>query len=142
MAKRRNRHRTRISGYQCVYCGLTEDHWPPQSLTIYGLLIPACRECNNIAGTNWASDFLERVAYVKENIAKKNKRVLRTPDWSVAELKRLGHSLRTKVESWQERKNITRERLAWSAEHYLCRIDTNNDFARFHAEINSITERE
>ena len=79
-----NAFRRRIRGNQCVYCGLsadTEDHFPPQSLTHLGVLLPACRECNSMAGTEWCFDFELRCAYVKDKLRKKYQKVLQTPDW-------------------------------------------------------------
>lgn len=51
--------RVRLSGDWCVYCGQvaeTVEHFPPKSYCLDGLLMPACKECNSLAGTDWLTD--------------------------------------------------------------------------------------
>ena len=137
--------RKRITGWYCTYCGQmanTEEHFPPRSLTSVGLIISACKECNQFASTLWAFDFEERCNYVKMKIKDKYKKCLQTPDWSDNEIKELKYNLRCGVRKWQFLKKITQERIAWNAIGYLISIDHNNYFAQFCARIDGIIKEE
>lgn len=137
-----NEFRTRLLGYQCVYCGMTADtgdHFPPKSLIATGWILPACRECNCFAGTVWSRDFRARCNHVKLRIREKYQKVLETPEWSDHEIKQLGRNLKSKVKPWRELRSLVQERLAWNVEAYLACIDRNNAFALWRAEIDSTT---
>lgn len=130
-----------IGGPSCIYCGEhanSREHFPPASLTRFGVILPACTECNCFAGTYWNTDFRERAEYVKQKIRSRYKKMLNVPDWSKAELDKLGYNLQTKIRAWQRQKEILRERLAWNAEIYLSQIDTGHAFAQAAAEMQAI----
>jgi hypothetical protein len=132
------RLRKTIEGRYCVYCGeiaSCQDHFPPISVTRIGLLLPACHECNGLAGTDWSSDFWERCELVKNKLRGRYARWLNTPDWDDEEIAELGYNLRTNVTAWQEQKKIARTRIAWNAEPYLASIDHNSYFVQMHVEI-------
>jgi len=132
-----NAVRLRIKGPLCVYCGgtaNTDEHFPPASLTPNGYLLPACRECNSIAGTTWATDFEERTRHVKAKLRLKYRSHLETPEWSTEEKDELGYNLRKVVELWQTQKTVLNERLAWNAVAYLLSIDHNSVFAETFVE--------
>src|SRR5215471_17155100 len=105
----KDRFRKRINGRWCVYCGelaTTDEHFPPKTFTHHGLILPACSECNVLAGASWATDFEERCRYVKDRLRQKYKRVLDTPDWSKSEVGALGRALKRRVKAWQELKEL------------------------------------
>jgi hypothetical protein len=137
--------RKTLRGYRCIYCGLTADnldHFPPQSLTNLGWLLPACRECNTLAGTAWSFDWEARCRFVKTRLREKYRKELGTPEWADDEINTLGKNLKSKVTPWRERQKLIRERLAWNVESYLLLIDHTNDFAKWLAEIASTTGNE
>jgi hypothetical protein len=96
--------------------------------------LPACRECNTIAGTTWPEHFEERAAYVKRKLRLKYKKEIRTPEWSDSEMTELGRNIKGNILSWEKRRKIALERIAWSAVAYLSSIDHNNCFVPTFAE--------
>ena len=125
------RYRVNLKGTQCVYCGEradTKDHFPPYSWSSTGFLLPACTECNVMAGDRWPDNFEMRVKVVKESLRWKYRHVLKTSRWADAQLNDIGYTLRTAVEPWREQRKIMVERLDWSAEAYIVSIDHNNAF--------------
>lgn len=116
----------------CHYCGMpasSTDHVVPQSLldSIKGepellrqlvsrrrtMTVPACLECNDLAGGTFQPTLAERTALVKSRLRKRYAAVLRTPDWSEAELKQLRPRLRKRVLTALETKLLIQERLAY-----------------------------
>jgi hypothetical protein len=114
MGKKRNsfderRFRAAIKGDMCLYCGLvatTEDHFPPVSHSLRGYLLPACAECNGLAGTNHPTNLKKRIAYVKEKLELKYKKLLAMPVWSKDELKQIGYNLRSGIKECQNNRRI------------------------------------
>jgi hypothetical protein len=138
-----NEFRKRIPGKWCVYCGepaSQEDHFPPYSVTLRGLLLPVCSECNVIAGTAHPYNFELRAEFVKDKLRKKYNKLLESLDWENSEIKELGRNLKGKISSWEKRKKIERGRIAWNAVFYLASIDHGNDFAAFLARANGSQE--
>jgi hypothetical protein len=139
--------RKRLTGSRCVYCGQLADcidHFPPQSLTFVGWLLPACKECNYFAGTFYGLDFWERVEYIRRLLRNKYGKVLNVPDWTKNEMRELGYSLKrlSKVESWKQQKEVLKERLVWNVKVYLFNIDHDNAFANWLAETTGTTKKE
>ena len=76
--------RKRLAGTRCIYCGeptALEDHFPPHTFGTHGWLIPACRECNELAGTAYPTSFFRRVEHVKHKLRVRYRSVLSMPDW-------------------------------------------------------------
>lgn len=118
--------RIRLNGDFCVYCGEwadTMEHYPPASMTPVGLLLPACRECNGLAGTAFCSDFRDRVALVRSKLQKRYDRELSSIEWSEEEIASLSYSLRISVREWDRLVKKARTRMAWNAFSYLVSID-------------------
>ena len=137
------RFRITISGPQCLYCGLNAnslDHFPPRSMTVRGFLLPACRECNCLAGTEYGLDLRKRINMVKEKIARKYKKILEMPVWSSDDLDELEGNIKRKVIKCQKDRRIASSRIAWNAESYLASIDLNKDFVRMLAGCDITTE--
>jgi len=116
----------------CTYCGLpadTVDHVIPQSLRYmlqehggwrdhYGRItdkVPACKECNSMAGSEVFPSLTAKRRYVHARIAKKYASVLRTANWTAAELDEMGPMMFGYVLASQELAAITRARLRWPA---------------------------
>lgn len=136
-------YRIRLRGIFCIYCGeLAQcyDHFPPYSATYSGFLLPACNECNALAGTEYPFEFESRARFVRERLEQKYKRVLDTPEWSKGELNKLGRGLKDSVKAWEELRKIVLRRIAWNAISYLSCTALTSDFARFVAEINTMPE--
>jgi len=142
MAKNRSyRHpdtfRTILHGDWCVYCGMiadSRDHFPPASLTMRGLLLPCCFECNALAGTDHPVDFALRSKMVKNKLMHRYRKALKVPVWESEDLREMGRTLKGEIKAWQGKRRITQSRLAWNAESYLASIDKDNAFADLIAE--------
>lgn len=129
--------RKRIFGFQCVYCGQTadaQDHFPPATHSRQGVILPACGECNGLAGTEWSEDFARRCEHVKKRLRIKHARILAVPDWSGLEFRDTSGRFQRWVKASILRRDHIRERLAWNAVAYLQSIDRSNYFAALHAE--------
>jgi hypothetical protein len=121
-----DRSRWRVGGTQCFYCGEraeTDEHWPPKSLTCFGFLLPACKECNNFAGTEYPTNLEARINYVKAKLRHRYKRALDMPEWFPDEIEQEEYNLRVAIERGVELKTETERRLGWSPILYLLQID-------------------
>lgn len=137
--------RKRLNGEFCVYCGMraaTVDHYPPKSLTNWGLLLPCCSECNSFAGTIHPFDFEKRANFVKKKIKTKNKKYLDMPVWSIDDLSELSGNLKRSVKVCQEKRRITNKRLAWDVYNYLLSLAKDKHFAKTFAECGIIITSE
>lgn len=139
---RRARHATATSSYYrhkfawlqlCVYCGepATErDHVLPVSIAagldlrragvrreVRGGLwtVPACGECNRIAGGVAFTSILGKRRYIQRRLRKRYQRDLAAVMWSPEELEELGPTLRSAVESRLQRVIRLQLRLSWPA---------------------------
>ncbi len=101
-----NYHYTRWAGDSCVYCGQEAevlDHAYPASrepgLAPSGMLIlvPACTECNGIAGYKVHLTIEDRRDDVQNRLKEKYKKLLMMPDWTDEELGHLKGRLRESV---------------------------------------------
>lgn len=136
--------RVRLSGEWCVYCGMvaeTVEHFPPRSFSNDGLLLPACKECNSLAGTDWPTDFGKRKGMVNDKLRRRNAKALSMPVWTKEDLEEMKRGMRKEIEIWQTRRRIAERRIAWNAEGYLASIDRNNDFAKLSAKLSTSTEQ-
>jgi len=140
MKKRMLEYRIRVKGIFCVYCGEmadSVDHFPPKSASVMGFLLPACKECNNLAGTDYPFDFENRAKLVTEKLRKKYNKILGTSEWSKDEMRELKYSLNRMVRSWEELRKIIRRRIAWNAISYLSCTALTRNFVQFNVEISS-----
>jgi len=97
--------------YNCIYCGdvaTTRDHFIPWTYNHVGKrketvgtgkkidgknIVPACLECNSMAGNKVFETIEKKREYIQERIEIKYKKIIRIPDWSENELKELGRKL-------------------------------------------------
>ena len=127
------RHRIRLAGTFervvnrgcCVYCGdvaRTSDHFVPVSVVamlvsvakVHGkFLVPACAECNAIAGDRVFRSVGAKRRYIQSRIAAKYRRILDMPHWSEAEIEELGYSLASSVRAGMAQKEWIIARLKW-----------------------------
>lgn len=110
----------------CAYCGDPADsidHVPPVSrvddyraLALRNeafLKVPACKECNDLAGDVLDESFLQRAERVKDSIGRKAEKYLRRIEWDEEELQELGPNLRSKVEEHGFKERWYRGRLEY-----------------------------
>lgn len=132
-----DRFRWRVYGAECVYCGdraNSVDHWPPRSYGAYGLLMPACKECNSLLGTMHPTSLGERIKTLKYLLRVRYAKYLRIPDWSEDELCEMGHAMHSSIVVGIAKKHVVRKRIAWNVESYLSLIDDYSSIVAFSAE--------
>lgn len=102
----------------CVYCGdraNTLDHFYPLSMAarLYDLglratkgkvLLPACVECNSIAGHRLFRTVGAKRRFVQQRLREKYARIIRIPRWDDDDLEELGCLLQTHVRGGLNRK--------------------------------------
>lgn len=102
----------------CDYCGVTADtvdHAVPQALIDAirdsgdavleaglrdrrrRMTVPACRECNSLAGAVYDHTLADRRHRIAERFARRHKRELAMPDWSARELHEMGLEMRDAI---------------------------------------------
>lgn len=132
-----DRFRYVVGGLLCVYCGETAntlDHWPPRSYGDFGLLLPCCRECNTLLGTQSPTSLEARITGLKYMLRQRYQRWLRIPDWDEDDLRSMGKTLRSSIVTGLESKARVSKRLAWNAAAYLSLIDSTGSIAAYRVE--------
>ena len=130
--------RIHVRGDLCLYCGEPadlEDHFPPVSQTIKGLLLPACEECNALASAWHPFNLGARAALVHRKLAKRHKKIGRLPLWAASEVDELEGCLLDEVTRWRNGHLRLKRRLAWSAADYFHHIAAISDSAVYSAII-------
>ena len=136
-----NRFRIRLYGDRCIYCGEdanSDEHWPPLAASVSaggGFILPACIECNCIAGAAYPTSFARRALFVKRRLRSKYHRFLSHIEWSEEELSELSPKLAREFRAWRGTKHIIHERLAWNALAYFANIVQTSDFAVLAASL-------
>ena len=125
--------KTWFIGMPCHYCGMpatSEDHVVPRAIIkTYEsiadpellaslkrhrtLVVPACGECNSVAGATIQKTLEDRKRFIKAKLRKRHRKVLNMPDWSDEEIAELGPELQQHIRANQELKNVIKRRLAW-----------------------------
>lgn len=114
----------------CAYCGLpadTEDHVTPLAFYHAGLevvdmsemrlaLVPACRECNLIAGSHVFPTVLQKRRYIQERLRCRYKKLLEIPEWSEDDLDELSLSLARYVRRSLRLREIIWRRITYRAQ--------------------------
>jgi hypothetical protein len=115
-----------LHGDRCSYCGdraTTDDHFPPYATTLRGWILPACLECNGLAGTAHGRNFEARVRHVKTALRERYRSLLAAPSWSAHDLDELGSTLRSAVMQGEVERDRILARLGWSTSAYLANLD-------------------
>lgn len=111
----------------CEYCGMPADsldHVPPQAVRPFlaeswlkdrypFVEVWACRECNCILGSRALFTVSARAAFIKKALAKRYAKFLRTPEWTDAELSKLGYVLQKIVINAIVMKELVKSRIKW-----------------------------
>lgn len=119
-------------GFACIYCGEPPDGydhvfpvWAAAGLDLYrpnvrkqllphGLLVvPTCRECNQIAGGHTFTSILKKRCYIQARLRQKYHRLLDAPDWSEEELLWLSGRLRRFVDGLNAKARVVFWRANW-----------------------------
>lgn len=105
----------------CAYCGEPSEHVEhvvPRRTGLPTYTVPACAECNLIAGGKLFHTFKDKQAYIRERLASKYERFLSMDEWTEDELRGLGYNLRKKIEGNMWRREVAHSRLSWSLEGF------------------------
>lgn len=103
----------------CAYCGEPSahvEHVVPRRTNLPTYTVPACAECNLLAGGRLFGSFREKQDYIKTRLRKKYHRILNQPEWDTYELRSMGYNLRKKIQGEQMKREIALARLAWCTE--------------------------
>lgn len=116
---------------RCVYCGMpadTRDHVFPvcRAVTLdlrrpgvrkalgQGLnTVPACRECNSVAGSHPFTSIRAKRDFIQEKLRKRLSADLLMPDWDEAEIAELSYSMRMHVRRGQRAQARASMRCNW-----------------------------
>lgn len=117
-------------GERCVYCGYyadVRDHVIPWSFNnVRGKsrtyeednVVPACSECNLIAGDKVFEDLTAKRDHIQGRIAQKYRKLLAMPDWTDEEVNKLASKLRKYVKMQMNAKRFISARLRWPFNYY------------------------
>lgn len=86
----------------------------PETLPLLWL-VPACVECNALAGSNVFWTFGEKSEFVRARIEARYRKVLAMPEWSDAELAELSGVTRQDVAGAVRLRRKVLRRLAWES---------------------------
>src|SRR5882762_1548605 len=116
----------KLEGLDCIYCGdraTCRDHVVPFCYDNFTKVrgdwdynsenvVPCCQSCNGHLGSMYLPSIAERAQHLANELSRQSKKILKSPDWTSAELKELSGSLRKTVQAMQIKKNLIRERLS------------------------------
>ena len=117
----------------CYYCGLpgnTIDHVIPTSILnmldrgsdpityeefikYRKLKVPCCLECNNFLGSTYQKTIKERKIFLKKQLKRRYRKILKMPNWTQAEINELQPTLRSHVLAGLYERDLIRQRIAW-----------------------------
>jgi len=103
----------------CAYCGefaLEIEHVTPRRAGLPTWTVPACHECNALAGGKLFYTFAEKRDAIHELIRRKYRKVLATAEYDREELREMGRGLRNLLRSALDAKGIILQRLAFQLE--------------------------
>lgn len=113
----------RIEAHDCVYCGAMAqglDHIIPVSYSCTTRsnatwnddeVVPACRECNCLLSNKWLPSIQERAAHLFSQLIIRHKQLLRFPDWTEAELTKVGMRLQKQIRAKLKNREFVKERI-------------------------------
>lgn len=100
----------------CFYCGESStdvEHVVPRRCELPTWTVPACHECNGIAGSKLFDGVLEKAEFIRERRRKKYRKLLKTPVWEEDELEELSTKLAHTVRMWTNAKKSIQAQLDW-----------------------------
>lgn len=101
----------------CAYCGEYAsdiEHVIARRTRLPTMTVPACRECNSIAGGEWFTSMHEKTEYIHRGIRDKYAKVLASPEWDDEEIREMGRAMRDMIKAWRVARLVTLQRLAWN----------------------------
>lgn len=123
------KHPATVNLTECVYCGevpIEWDHFLPlkfvHMLAVvepelahpyrrWMFLVPACKECNVLVGTEVFTSFDVKKTFIKEKIESRYRKILELPDWTEQELIDAGEGLASAVRASTRQRDEIRNRL-------------------------------
>jgi hypothetical protein len=136
----------------CVYCGVPatgHDHFVPLSaammladldLDVDGrVLVPACVECNRLAGQLLFPTVGAKRRYVQRRLARKYATILRIPQWNRDELRELEPLMRQSVLEGLIAKDRLEQRLRWRNQSNFARGEIGRVRSSLGAEMDVVS---
>ncbi len=103
--------------HTCFYCGeyaTEKEHVVPQHTLYPTWIVPACHECNAMAGATIFVSVLDKHQWLQTRRGARYSKLLKMPDWDWEEISELGRNLRAKVEAAQKAKDVVKSQLIWN----------------------------
>jgi len=100
----------------CAYCGEYAsdiEHVVPRRTHLKTFTVPACHECNLIAGGTLFEDFEDKRNFIQKKLRIKYKKVLNMPEWDEEELRFMGKRMKDMIRGWQAARKIIIHRVVW-----------------------------
>ncbi len=115
-----------ISSFICIYCGMsanTQDHVIPLSILanltdiieIQSYKVPACNECNTLAGAKYFNSFNEKKEFIRHQLEFKYQKILKIPHWTDDELQEMGSEAQRDIKAYLIKKEIILERIDYTS---------------------------
>ena len=107
----------------CAYCGMPAsdvEHVVPRNMEVPTFTVPSCGECNNMAGGRHFLCFADKREFIRHQIRRKYKSVLRTGDWDSDELAEMSPTMRHMIRTHLDARHVVEARLMWRIESLEC----------------------
>jgi ribosomal protein S27AE len=101
----------------CAYCGeyaSDVEHVIPKITALPTLTVPACRECNILAGKRVFSCFEHKKEFIQDKLKTRYRKLLSLPEWDAEEIAEMGPGLRRYIEESQIFREQVKQRVEWS----------------------------
>ena len=105
----------------CAYCGMPaqdREHVVPKSLRVGSWIVPACKECNNLAGAEPFETFADKRDFIRDRLGQRYARILKAPEWDRSETAELGPGLRPFIRQGELMRRLVRARMDWCVEGF------------------------
>lgn len=100
----------------CAYCGEAAtdvEHVVPRSSKLPTYTVPACKECNGIAGAIVFPSFLAKLNFIQKRIRVRYAKVLKVPEWTDDEIEEMGYAMQQQIIGFQRVRNWVLRRIDW-----------------------------
>jgi|CXWL01.1.fsa_nt_gi hypothetical protein len=106
----------------CTYCGEASaevEHVIPKHLDLPTWTVPACVECNSLAGGTFFGSFFDKRDGIRELLRKKYAQVLKHPAWHEGDVASMGPTMQKAIRAYTAARRVIDERLCWNIEYSL-----------------------
>lgn len=105
----------------CAYCGMyaeEREHVVPRKTGYAKIVVPACHECNTLAGSECFPTFAEKRDFIHSRLKKRYRHAINAPEWDSLELGELDYVLRAMCETVEVARRVVEQRLSFVLEGF------------------------